>query len=87
MGYYIDTDSTGRTLGSMYKAKQLMEDGAIEVEPKWQENLICVCVNPNFDAVGYCFNEQEFEIFKKYDGRYKIWLTHPLAKKLSGYEK
>lgn len=87
MGYYIDHNSKGVTLNSMYKAKQLIEDGAVEVEPKWQENLICVASNPLFDAAIYCHNEAEFDMCKFNDGRYKIWLTHPLAKKLSGYEK
>ena len=87
MGFYIDKDSTGKTLNSLFKADQLIKDGAVEVEPKWQENLICVMINATFDAAAYCYSEKEFEHLKKDDGRYKIWLTHPKAKELADYEE
>ncbi len=87
MGYYINHNSQGKALDSFLKAEQLMLDGAKVVEPVWQENLICVVENGIFDAAGYAFDEKEFEQFLYPDGRKKTWLTHPLAKKLSGYEE
>lgn len=87
MGYYINTDSKGNVLRPLEFVKHLVEDGAMIVTPEWQENLICVIENNAFDAAGYCYSENEFEHFKEEDGRHKTWLTHPLAKQLSGFSK
>jgi len=45
--------------------------------------MICVVENPMFDAAAYAYCEQEFEYFKRPDGREKIWLVHPLASELA----
>ena len=89
MGYYIDTDSKGKALDSQKKAQGLIDDGATIAEKpvKFQENLICVVKTASFDAAGYCFSENEFEVFNDpNDYRPRTWLIHPDAKKLAGYK-
>lgn len=84
MGRYINETSKGEPLPRTGKANALINDGAKIVQPnKFQENLICVIENGFFDAAGYAFSENEFKAFKHPDGRNKIWLVHPLAKKLA----
>jgi len=87
MGYYINQNSKGENLPSSGKAKALVNDGAKIVKPEFQPNLICVVENGFFDAAGYCYSKEEFIDFN-YPGDYrpKTWLTHPLAKELSGYK-
>lgn len=86
MSYYVDRNSKGHTLNTLYKAKQLVEDGGTEVEPAFQENLICVISNAHFDAAAYCHNEEEFKRFNMSDGRIKTWVVHPNAKELCDYK-
>ena len=87
MGYYINNTSKGVALSAKNKADYLILDGAKEVTPNFQPNLICVVENPHFDAEAYCFDQREFELFTyKDDPRPKRWLTHPLAAELSGYK-
>lgn len=83
MGKYINNTSTGILLPANGKADALIADGAQVVEPIWQENLICVVANGLFDAAGYAYSKEEFEVFNQLDGRPKIWLTHPKAKQLA----
>jgi len=88
MGFYINQTASGILLPSRGKAKMLIEDGAIVVEPKFQPNLICVVENGPFDAVGYCFSENEFKVFNDPgDNRRKTWLIYSQAAELSGYNK
>jgi len=88
MGYYIDINSKGEELQPTNKAKQLVEDGAKIVKAEFQENLVCVIENEHFDAAGYIFSEKEFGYFNECkDDRRKTWLVHPLAKKLSDYNR
>jgi hypothetical protein len=93
MGFYIKTP--GHTSG---KADLLVADhGAtiIETPTNFDEapegkGLVCVVVNPLFEAAGYCFDEREFEAFTATsDDRPKTWLTmdKALAGSLSGYGK
>ena len=86
MSYFIDKTSQNITLSSMYKAKQLTEDGAKEVKPEWQDNLLVVKTYSTFDAVIYCHNEEEFNQQSKFDGTIKTWLVHPFAKQLADYK-
>ncbi len=88
MGYYIDENSKGERLNPHLKAQQLINDGAKRVNPEWQENLICVVENGLFDAAAYCYSEMEFDEFNDVmDSRRRTWITHPMAKELSGYAK
>lgn len=89
MGFYLNEDSKGNQLPAKGKAKALINDGAVILStPEFVENLVCVVENAFFDAAGYCFSEHEFDIFKNdQSGRRKTWLTHPLAKELSGYKE
>lgn len=85
MGYYINQDSKGVTL-PWRKAEALIADGAKVVDGEtFQENLVCVVSNRDFDAAMYC-HKSEYEYVKKYpDARPKQWLVYEHAKKLSGF--
>lgn len=87
MGYYIN-QINGKVLEPMFKAQQLISEGATLIsEPEvFQENLVCVVENSFFDAAGYVYCEQEMEEFKIPDGRVKRWLIVPNADVLSGYK-
>lgn len=88
MGYYINSTSKGVPLPKCNKADYLILDGAKEVKAEFQPNLICVVENGFFDAAGYAFNKDEFEVFNDPgDYRSKRWLVHPMAAELSGYKK
>ncbi len=88
MGYYINENSKGEPLAPHNKVIQLIDDGAIIINPpSWQENLICVVENGVWDAAGFCYSKGEYNEFLEINGRRKTFLVHPLAKKLSGYEK
>lgn len=85
MGYYINKNSKGEDLPAHGKVAALMEDGAKSCLPYFKPNLICVVDNGMFEAAGYCYNEDEFEVFAREDGRDKTWLVHPKAKELAEY--
>ena len=90
MGYYINEDSKGKSLGSGFaeKLKSLKNDGAIPTTgDKFEKNLIVVLDNGHFAAAGYAYNEDEFKVFNYPDPRPKLWLVYEHAPKLSGYEK
>lgn len=89
MGYYINEDSKGNSLGRTFqdKATNLVLDGAVKTDgQKFEENLICVVDNGPFAAAGYCYDENEYRVFSHPDPRPKIWLVHPKAKELSNYK-
>ena len=83
MGYYINETSTGKELPAIGKAMALINDGAKEVQPEFQPNLICVVNNGMFDAAAYAYSEKEFNVFSQPDGRLKTWLVHPQAETLA----
>lgn len=91
MGYYINKDSQGNHLPMRGKAKALIADGGTEVSDDiFLKDMICVVENGAFDAAGYVYSEQEFNLFKEPDlgaQRKRIWLTHPRATVLSGYDR
>lgn len=88
MGFYINTTSKGVELPRNNKADYLILDGATEVKAVFQPNLICVVENGQFEAAGYAYSEAEFEVFNDpQDPRPKRWLVHPMAAKLSGYDR
>ena len=85
MGYYINHISTGKALHAIGKADALIADGAVEVSgDEFVPNMICVVDNGIFEAAAYAYDEDEYNVFKRPDGRPKQWLTHPQAKLLSG---
>lgn len=87
MNGYIDILKNGTTMNSRYKVEQLIKDGAIVVErPIWQDNLICVIVNPTFDVAVHCHTEEIFNALKRDDSPFVTWLIHPHAKLMSGCE-
>ena len=88
MGYYINTDSSGRLLSRKDSAGALILDGAKLTDPSFKENLICVVDNGMFEAAAFIFSEKEFHDFNDpADRRRKWWLVHPQAASLSGYQK
>jgi hypothetical protein len=83
MGKYINTNKAGQPL-PYEKARGLIEDGASRVNgDKFIDDLVCVVDNGFFYAAAYCYNQREFEEFKRPDGRDKIWLHYPGAKELA----
>ena len=86
MGYYINEDSKGNPLPTVNKKTALLNDGATETDSTFKENLICLVDNGMFEAAGYCYSQEERDVFARPDGRNKKWFTHPLAKELSGYK-
>ncbi len=94
MGYYIETPTPLR------KAQQLeaVYDAVIVPRPEgWgdvpkDKALICVLQNGPFDAAGLCYDEREFEAFRRpHTGcqRTRTWLLmdRALAYSLAGYEE
>lgn len=77
MGYYIETPM------NLNKAAQMEVVGAVAIDkpnsladiPE-DHTLLCVVQNGLFDAVGICFDDQEFEDFgEPFDPRPKTWMT------------
>lgn len=92
MGYYIDKVPSGLPLDALGKARALKQiPGAREIGQPivWQENLVCVIDNGNFEAAGYIYNQAELEGFlpTPNDRRKRWWLTVPNAAELAGYKK
>lgn len=94
MGYYINTDSKGKELPSKGKFAALIADGGTEIPTNMSggsskgfiPDLVCIISNGAFDAAGYAYDEREYrDMSDPNDFRLKRWLTHPKAKKLSGY--
>jgi hypothetical protein len=87
MGYYIERTSKGVPLSARGKANQLISDGATELfgfEIRFQPNLVCVVENGPFDAAGWAFSKDEFNVFNDpNDPRRKRWLIHPKAEELA----
>ena len=87
MGYYINKTSNGKILEAQGKIRDLLEDGAKIVKAEFQPNLICIVDNGLFQAAGYCYSNEEFEVFNnRIDNRSKTCLFHPKAAELSGYK-
>jgi len=93
MGYYIETP--GHTLG---KGQIIVkEHGAVVIQRPASYSdipedmaLICVVHNFLFEAVAYCYDEQEFNAFNDpSDSRLKTWLMmdKKKAEKLTGRAK
>jgi len=76
MGYYINHTSNG-PIGASFsdKVHHLTEDGAIPISPptSFQNNLVCVVDNGFFGAAAYCYDENEYQVLIKNDGRPKTW--------------
>lgn len=83
MGRYINKNSKGEFLPVNGKAIALIADGAIVTKPVYQPNLVCVVENGAFDAAAYAYSKEEFEEFKRFDGRKKTWLIVENADKLA----
>ena len=94
MGYYINKNSSGKSLSAKNKFMELVEDGAsvigfdelqtLKYEP---DVLICIADNGPFQAAAFIYSQKEFDIFYTYkekfnDPRPYYWLRHPNAKNL-----
>jgi hypothetical protein len=97
MGFYIDQTSKGTPLGRHDKAETLVREGdaiLLNEQPQWKDvpadtAIICVVNNGPFEAAGFAFSEDEFNVFARPDGRPRQWLTmkREVAEKLSGFRK
>ena len=88
MGYYINKLATGRILPPKGKANALVNDGATIVDgSSFQPDLICVVENGYFEAAAFVYSQAEYDEFATDDGRPKVWLTHPKAAELAGYNQ
>jgi len=69
----------------MNKFNHLIKDGAIEVKAGFQDNLLCIIINPTVgDVVVYVRDKDEYKDIVDMIIHYKIWLIHPeLIKSLS----
>ena len=88
MGYYIDKIN-GEVLGASFeeKCQVLMKNGAVPTTGNmFEKDLVCVVDNGMFAAAGYAFSENEYNVFKRNDGRRKRWYIVPDADVLSGYK-
>jgi len=87
MGRYINQDSNGMHLGTSFysKCRNLISDGAVEIEqPSGHQNdLVCVVDNGMFAAVGYCYDEREVQDFRLINDRPKRWFLYKHAEKLA----
>lgn len=85
MGKYINVIE-GTHIGTTANEKItfLVSRGAerIKGEPTiFEEGLVCVVDNGVFAAAGYAYSEREMNEFKRPDGRPRVWLKFPDAKK------
>lgn len=88
MGYYINQLSNGRDLRPKGKANALVNDGATIVDgSSFQPNLICVIENGFFEAAAFIYSQNEYDEFAAVTDRPKVWLTHPQAAELAGYNR
>ena len=92
MGFYIEKIGE-EWLPPKGKAQFLVEKvpGAqlINGEPKsWMPDLVCIVMNPLFDAAGYAYSEAEFKRFipRSHDYRPRQWLRVPGAQELSHFD-
>lgn len=88
MGYYIQTPTAhgkARYLIANHGARSVPTPAAFPND----EALVCVVDNVFFEAAAYCYSSQEYEDFRRSDGRRKQWLVMPIevACELSGYRK
>ncbi len=91
MGYYIEVPENkgkAKQLVDLYEAKIIQKPSSFNEIPT-DKALICVVVNPSFDAALFCYSNKEFQLFSYSwdDGRPKIWLLMDLekTKELTGY--
>ena len=77
MGKYINVIDK-KYLPSSFIGKILAIElaGGVKVsDEKFLSNMVCIVDNGGFAAAAYVYDEREYEDFKKFDGRLKIWYT------------
>lgn len=86
MGRYIN-EVNGKPIGTSFNAKVNNLKELANAEPitdeKFVEDMVCVINNGFFAAAGYAYDEEEYQEFKRPDGRQKMWLKVPNANKLA----
>ena len=90
MGFYINNFANGTPLSNNFKDVDLLDIPGALIIPRpdaWQEDLVCVVKNGQWDAAAYCYSQEEFVRFNHPDDRrIKIWLHVPNAKSLTNYQ-
>ena len=83
MGYYVQTGTThnkANEIALQYGGVIIPEPTDFSQVPK-DKALICVVDNNIFEAAGYCYSPEEFEVFSDpEDFRPKQWLLMDLDK-------
>lgn len=90
MGFYIRELADGTPIPGKDAADFLLKvSGAYQIHPppeKWEEDLVCVIENGNFDAVGYIYSQRELVRFLPRPGsaafqdrRRRSWIHFPGA--------
>jgi hypothetical protein len=95
MGYYLNYTRMNEPLPAIGKANILARSSGVEEisQPKSYDSvpsdkaIICVVNNGMFEAAGYAFCKEEFEVFTRPDGRSKRWflMDKQLVNDLTGY--
>lgn len=83
MGKYIN-EIDGSHIGTTFneKCKGLEKAGARQIAPtptEYESDLVCVVDNGFFGAAAYAYSKEEFDEFKRPDGRPKKWYKFPNA--------
>lgn len=92
MGYYLEVPRTTQKdvqLQKLYNATRIHRPDKLSEIPG-DKALICVVVNPFFDAAAYCYSDDELRVFSDpEDSRSKTWLLMEKGKveELTGYRK
>jgi uncharacterized protein (DUF1330 family) len=77
MGFYIEVPqyhNKAQQMVDLYGARVIPQPRSFA--PVEGQTLLCVVVNPFFDAIGICYDQHEFDAFADpSDDRPKTWLT------------
>lgn len=85
MGYYIETGQprykADSILADVPNSKEVALNEAREAMNDANLGVVCVVENGFFDAAGFCFDLNEFDVFADpKDDRPKRWITMPRSK-------
>jgi hypothetical protein len=93
VGYYVEVPGTSTNKAEkiikIFNARIISQEQAEAFAEDPDKAVICVVVNPSFDAAAFCHNAAEFKrLTYRLDPRPKTWLVtddRPLIEKVTGY--